>query len=168
MVVKIRENLWCVCVARWLFNLSRLFLLLLLSVLLIPSMSLSCEYGIILKWQRMLLAGGIVHLFIHEVLLSSFWLELLYFEHSFKCWTKWAPPYSIAYILTGETHTTHTQLRTTKNKLLVIVSTIKETHKERIEKTCLRTYKQITLGERKKRHLQRDSILGQWIVGIFE
>ena len=85
MVVKIRENLWCVCVARWLFNLSRLFLLLLLSVLLIPSMSLSFEYGIILKWQRMLLAGGIVHLFIHEVLLSSFLLELLYFEHSFKC-----------------------------------------------------------------------------------
>ena len=51
-------------------------------------MSLSFEYGIILKWQRMLLAGGIVHWFIHEVLSSSFLLEPLYFEHSFKCGTK--------------------------------------------------------------------------------
>lgn len=132
-------------------------------------MSLSFEYGIILKWQRMLLAGGIVHWFIHEVLSSSFLLEPLYFEHSFKCGTKWAPPYPYgAYILTGETRTTDTQLRTTKNKLLVIVSTIKETHREQIGKTSLRTYKQITLGERKRRHLQRDPILGQWILGIFE
>lgn len=68
----------------------------------------------------------------------------------------------------GDPHHTHTQLRTTKNKLLVIISTIKETHKEQIGKTSLRTYKQITLGKRKKRHLQRDPILGQWILGIFE
>lgn len=69
----------------------------------------------------MLLAGGIVHWFIHEVLSSSFLLEPLYFEHSFKCGTKWAPPYPYgAYILTGETCTTDTQLRTTKNKLFLI------------------------------------------------
>ena len=121
----------------------------------------------------MLLVGGIVHLFIHEEL--SLLLVPLYFEHRFKCWTKWTPPYSYGtYILIGETRTTHThththtQLRTTKNKLLVIISTIKETHKKQIEKTSLRRNKQITLGERKKRHLQREPVLGQWILGIFE